>query len=229
MKCLLLTAAVITFLCAAGSAHATSASIPASGQVVFLGDSLSGDAPWKYPAQFAGLLGAGWTWDTVAVSGASSAAMLATVPLAVAAFDENAEAHVASVWAGTNDGTGIGLASYANIVAACRALRSAGYSVLVLSVLPRTDSYAAAWGEAWRSGQRVLNAQLRSNWRTFANYFADVGADARLADPAMYTDGAHLCEAGYGIVAQDAREALLYPARSMRRGRGYHAILHSAS
>lgn len=214
----LLLVAVIVCLLMPSSASAASGMLPRPGVFVFAGDSLSGDAAWKYPAQLMALLPEGWRAESVAVSGQSSAAMLDGVGDTVALYDPQAASNVASVWVGTNDGPSLGLATYERVVAYCRALRAAGFRVVVLTVLPRTDAYGVMWGQAWRDGRATFNGLLRSRWRTFATYFADVAADERLADAAMYADGVHLTPAGYGVVAEVVADALQRPARQVRRG-----------
>lgn len=215
--------AATAVLATAPAALATSIPPPQPGQIVFAGDSLSGSHEAKYPAQFMALLGAGWTWQSVAVAGQGSAAMLASASELAAVYDPAAETHLLSVWIGTNDGPALGLTTYANLVAYCRAARRQGFAVMIFTILPRTDSYGVAWGEAWTAGRSAFNTKVRGAWCGFADYLCDVASDTRLADAAMYADGAHLTVAGYGFAAEDAAEALLHPVRRVRRGRGWRA------
>jgi lysophospholipase L1-like esterase len=227
MRLTFITLALLTLLALGAAPIATgqSASLPEPGQIIFAGDSLSAaNNPVKYPYQLMALLPGGWTWSSVAVPGQGSAGMLSGATDTAALLDRSRPTNLVSVWVGTNDGTALGLRTYDNVVASCRALRRAGFQVLVLTVLPRSDSFGVEWGQPWVDGRELFNARLRGSWRTFANFFADVAGDPRIGgrgdsdDATYYADGVHLTAAGYAVVAGIAYEALQRPVKHIRRG-----------
>lgn len=199
-------------MCCCPSAHATTATLP-SGHIVFDGDSLSYMMGQRYSVQLAEMLG-GWTSCDASVPGQTSAQMLASPPVGLLVAGR---VNVVSAWIGTNDKTApvLGDDTYANLVAYCGLMRAAGFRVMVFTVLPRRIDPSLAWA----SGRVNFNGLLRSNWRTFADYFVDVAADPRLNAWSAYFDGVHLTDDGYGIVASLAYDALQYRARHPHRGR----------
>lgn len=94
-------------------------------------------------------------------------------------------------------------ASAANFVAAlkvyCQARRSAGWKVVLITVLPSTQSSFNAW-------RTTVNSGLRSD-SSFYDTLVDVdvdafiGADASAADLTYYLDGTHLTATGQALLA----------------------------
>lgn len=96
--------------------------------------------------------------------------------------------------------------AYANYVSYCQARLAAGFYVIALTVLPRSNVGTPG---GFETDRQAVNTSLRANWATFANALADVAADARIGDAGdetdtTYYDGSnvHLNNAGYAIVAQ---------------------------
>jgi lysophospholipase L1-like esterase len=193
------------------------------GLVVFDGCSLVADAgvaPEEgMPAQVMALLPGGLDMRNLGVGGQSTQMMAADAATEVdPLYDAATPANVLVCWEGTNDliyGGGPpydAQLAYRHLAAYCRARQRAGFRVVICTVLPRGES--AAFYEA----RNALNAELRANWRSFADALADVGADKIIGadgaetDVEYYRDTVHLTAAGYAIVAgvvADAAEALL--------------------
>jgi lysophospholipase L1-like esterase len=183
------------------------------GLVVFDGCSLVDDvgvAPEDgMPAQVMALLPAGLDMKNLGVGGQTTQMMSADAAMQVdPLFDPARPANVLVVWEGTNDlisGTpppyDAGLA-YRHLAAYCAARQRAGFRVVICTVLPRGRSVA------FYAGRDALNAQLRAHWRSFADAFADVGANKTVGaagaetDARYYRDTVHLTPAGYAIVAR---------------------------
>lgn len=98
------------------------------------------------------------------------------------------------------------LASYQAYGAACHA---AGMK-LVACTAPPTDGDAVGQGVAG-----AANALIRANWQSFADAFVDLELVPQLtpagslANPTYYSDGVHLTDAGYALVASSVQSALL--------------------
>lgn len=90
------------------------------------------------------------------------------------------------------------------------ARRAAGFSTVVYTILPRTGTTNDALFEQKR---QELNTLIRNGWQGFASQLADIGADAVIGaagastNLTYYTDGTHLTNAGYAIMARYARAA----------------------
>jgi hypothetical protein len=184
-----------------------------SSHIVFDGDSLSG--PTRYPSKLVPLLKGPWTTTFTGVPGQSTPAMLANAPQRVdPTWDGEQAGNVVMVWAGTNEGVGLGQATYDRLVAYCEARRAVGFKTVVFTVLPRSDPYGLSWGQPWIDGRHLVNDLLRANWASFSDALADVAADPRIGDDGdsedaqYYADKVHLLPAGDEIVAQIARDAL---------------------
>lgn len=136
---------------------------------------------------------------------AKIADMLAEAPLEVdARYDAEADLNVCVVLAGGGDfHVGATAASvYKALRTYCLQRRAAGFSVVVVSVLPssRPETFAAA--------RMAYNAMLRSGWDDFADGFADVAADRRIGDDGdqldrqfYLSDELHLTNAGNAVMA----------------------------
>ena len=193
------------------------------GLVVFDGCSLVDDAGVMpedgMPAQVMALLPGGLDMNNLGVGGQSTQMMAADAATEVdPLYDAGRPANILVCWEGTNDLI-YGSArpydarqAYRHLAAYCKARQRAGFRVVICTVLPRGRS--AAFYEA----RNALNAELRANWRSFADALADVaanktiGADGAETDTTYYRDTVHLTAAGYAIVAgvvADAVERLL--------------------
>ncbi|MEE4276324.1 MAG: hypothetical protein V2J16_10720 [Thermoleophilia bacterium] len=91
---------------------------------------------------------------------------------------------------------------YRDVVTYCRARRAKGFSVVVVTLLPRTTP------AAFEQLRQRYNRLLRENWVSFCDGLADVAADGRIGDCGdnldrtyYRKDGVHLTDAGYGVMA----------------------------
>jgi hypothetical protein len=102
--------------------------------------------------------------------------------------------------------------AYDHYVSYCQARRTAGFKVIALTVLPRSDSGTPPGFEAAR---QQVNTWIRANWQTFANRLADVAADTRIGDAgdqaSSYYSGdlVHLGNTGYTLIAQTVQTQVL--------------------
>lgn len=121
---------------------------------------------------------------------------------------------VCVVWAGTNDlyfGASAATA-YSRLIQFCGDRRQKGWSVVVVTALPRSNSGTPAGFEA---GRVAFNASVVDNWQLFADAIADVAADQRIGvagrelDTTYFsTDKVHMTAAGYAIVAATVKGAI---------------------
>lgn len=87
--------------------------------------------------------------------------------------------------------------------------RGAGYWFLACTA-PPTDGDAAGQGVAG-----AANALIRANWQQFANGFVDLERVPELTpagnvlNPTYYSDGVHLTDAGYAVIASRVLAAIL--------------------
>jgi lysophospholipase L1-like esterase len=97
-------------------------------------------------------------------------------------------------------GGATGAAAYTTAVSLCQGRRTAGYKVIAFTLPAR-----GGFNSTQNGYLATYNTSVRSNWTTFADALADVGADARMQNSAnttyFDTDGTHLTAAGYGVVA----------------------------
>jgi lysophospholipase L1-like esterase len=116
--------------------------------------------------------------------------------------------NVLVVWAGTNDlGLGEDPAAVVNELGTyAKARRQAGWTVIVLTALPRTYALDVPGYEARRL---AFNDQVRQLWPTFADRLVDVAALPEIGDdgdqrnPALFLpDTLHLNSAGRTLVGE---------------------------
>ena len=191
---------------------------PRVGRIVFDGDSLTAgsNAHNPYPSQ----LMAAWPrkipWVNLGIGGQPLRDMLANAPQNVdPRYHEGEGQEVVVIWGGTND---IALWNhgndevYSDLTAYAEGRRQRGFRVVVLTMLPRSDSYAQADFEARR---QAVNEKIRAGWEGFADLLVDVAADQRLGSPGAETnlvyftsDRVHLNDTGQGVVAKLVRTGL---------------------
>lgn len=120
--------------------------------------------------------------------------------------DANHNRNVLVLWAGTNDlGTGKDPATaVAELAAYTNARRKGGWTVVVLTALPRTYGVDVPGYEQRRL---AFNEQVRQQWSEFADHLVDVatlseiGDDSDQLDQAFYLpDTLHLNSAGRQLV-----------------------------
>jgi lysophospholipase L1-like esterase len=186
-------------------------------QIVYDGDSLtagkdSGTAStnWRpYPTQTYPLLNfKDYVTYNFGVSGQGSTAMSSDAASQIdTLYDSTLRKNVLVAWDITNEiafGTSAATA-YSNFVSYCQARRAAGWKVIVMTVLPRTDTGVDADFETKRTS---VNTLIRSNWSSFADSLVDVAADTRIGDAGddqdltyYLDDDVHLNNTGAGVVA----------------------------
>jgi hypothetical protein len=117
--------------------------------IVFDGNSLTaglGASPGNsYPEQAMRLLPRSYTWHNLGVSAQTTVQMAADAADQVDALVDPSARNVLVVWEATNDlffGAGPE-AAYGHLVSYCQDRRRAGYQVIVLTLLPRSEPGAA--------------------------------------------------------------------------------------
>jgi len=139
------------------------------------------------------------------------AEMIAQAPVRVDPhYDPLADADICVVMAGGGDLAygGDPQAVLDALRAYCAARRAAGFEVVVLTLLPRSDP------AGFDAARAVYNDMLRAQWPSFADGFADVAADPRIGadganlDPVYFADSVHPTSAGYAIMAAAVAPAL---------------------
>jgi len=186
------------------------------GEIVADGDSLTfgyalANPADSYPSQLDALLPAAWTVFNTGISGQTCADMQAARSDVDSKLGLIAGSQVNICWGGTNDIYGHADAAtvQARIQAYCNASRTAGWRVIVLTLLPRNlVAGAPITGAEHAAIRTAANTWLRANWASFANAIVDVGGDSRIGiegcqnDLTYYqADGTHLTAAGYAVVA----------------------------
>lgn len=192
--------------------------------IVFEGDSITTGAASAGPASTAvlhienyprlasdGIAGA--TVTNVAVGGQTVLAMSAAAATQVDPLINTGRLNIVAFLGGTNDiynGAATPATAYNRVVAYCTARRAAGWKVVVGTILPRDPAAAGAGFEADR---QTLNTSIRTNWATFADAIADIGADPTIGaagaqtNTAYYADLHHPTTLGYEIIATYYRTA----------------------
>jgi len=120
------------------------------------------------------------------------------------------EKSVVVCWGGSNDiavFSRTDTQTYNDIVSYCSGRQAAGFKVIILTIMPRTDCTGGE--ETYRQS---VNTSIRANWAIFADALADVAADTRLDDfndtTYYYSDKIHLIDAGYAAVAELINNAI---------------------
>jgi len=144
-------------------------------------------------------------------AGADIADMVVEAPAEVdARYRAGADGNVCVVHAGGSDlksGRDPGVV-FDQIRTYCAGRRDAGFAVVVVTILPRTDV------PTFEAARATLNGMLRAHWREFADGLADVAADPRIGD--IYdnqryyrADGKHPNAAGYAVMASVTAPVLI--------------------
>lgn len=194
------------------------------GIIVFEGDSLTygqivaGRTPTPYPDQVISSLTGKYAWDNYGVSGQTVAQMeLDHTTQILPNYNASAPKNVCVLWGGTNDmgtagGANSAATTYSRLLDYGGKLRAAGFQVIALTCLPRSDANAPADFETKR---QALNTSIRAGYTNWADVLCDVAADTRIGDDndeldtTYYTtDLVHLNATGYGVVAGLVKTAL---------------------
>jgi hypothetical protein len=191
-----------------------------SANIMFEGDSMTegGDNHFAecYPQQLVNRLTDGVHYWNPSVSGQTVAQMQLDAstqiyPLSATAFGNK---NVCVFWGGTNDlRFGADMSTTLNrITSYSAALRTAGYKVLLVTMLPRSD---VGTPPTFNADRLAINASLRANWTSYADGLIDIALDGRIGDAGdeligtyWDTDRVHLIGAGLSIIADYVESAL---------------------
>jgi lysophospholipase L1-like esterase len=200
-----------------GIAVANTGAVPYSpstkplGNVVFDGDSLTAGstASDPYPSQLMRGFHSVVRWVNLGIGGQRLQDMLARAswqvdPLYRPDLGQNAVV----VWGGTNDMRHWAhppAVVYSQLREYCLGRRAAGYTVLVLTMLPRSDG---AFPSSLEADRQTLNRLIRATWPGFADALVDVGADplvgmghSELDTRLFNSDRVHLNNTGLSVIA----------------------------
>jgi lysophospholipase L1-like esterase len=120
--------------------------------------------------------------------------------------------NVLVLWTGTNDlalnTTNVVPQVYANIVAMAQAAHSAGWKVVVVTVISRSNYFVSTQAQAeFPSEQATLNQMIYSS--TAFDAVADRAPQlTNTSDTTLFWDGCHLFPKGYQIVADLVVQAI---------------------
>ena len=184
-------------------------------QIVFDGDSMVvGDHAWHNPAWFAveALCRAGHDIErarNVASNGQTMAGMdTAGAGTVDALYSGYYSANILVVMGGTNDIATAGGASAATLITSigdyCTDRQSAGWLVVISTILPRSDAGAGGTHDTKRG---TVNASIVTNYATYADALADLAANTAIGQIGdetskdYYSDLLHLNRNGWEVVA----------------------------
>lgn len=192
--------------------------------IVFHGDSItfgfSASGPsTTYPSVTRSLLGSSsWMTDNQGVSGRTIQTIAGLIGTALSDVKRTGTPrNVVCVLGGVNDASAGRSTSQilADIESACLAARSAGFTVLVGTLLDCTGFLTFPGGySGFATDRATINASIRSNYLTYADAVMDFAADSRIgangaADSATYfADKLHPTDAGNAIMAEIAADAV---------------------
>jgi lysophospholipase L1-like esterase len=179
------------------------------GQIIFDGNSLTAGTGstggLNYPNQAISLLAADddyYTYSNFGVGGQSITSMIADAATQVDVLYDTAKGrNIVVMWEGTNE------QSYAKLHQYCVDRKAAGFKVVMLTILPSMNH-----GAGFEATRQAINTQIRAD--SSADAIADVAASALIGDEAdasnltYYTDGTHLTNAGYAVVAAIVKTAI---------------------
>lgn len=190
-----------------------------AARVIFAGDSITvasaASSPYSYGYPKMAHRLAGGTFHSYNVGGGGQqlqnqlAVYSTQIGNILSAYSDNRIVFLAY---GTND-FNVGLRTeaqlYANLQTQCGNIRASGGTVIVATVLPATGF------DATREARRVAyNANVRTNWASFADGLADFAADSVMGaanaedDATLYPDGLHPSRLGMSYLAEVASSAI---------------------
>jgi hypothetical protein len=141
---------------------------PTAKQVIFDGNSLTrgygASTSNDYPSQTLRLLGSQWTGQNFGVDGQTTAQMASDAATQIDPLynTTNYAQNVLVAWEVTNDlyFGGDATNAYNRFVSYCQARRAAGFKVVVLTVLPRSNGSTPT---SFETSRQTINAQIRAN------------------------------------------------------------------
>ena len=183
------------------------------------GDSLTAGSPSanngnSYPYQLLQSLGSSYRVINAGVSGTQLNTMEGDASTRVDGYKQ-ATGNVCVAWGGTNDlffGTAVATVQ-TRYSTYCSSRQTAGWRVVAVTMLPRSDAGTPA---GFETDRQTFNTWLRANYTTFADSLADIAADSRIGDDndeqdtTYYNaDLVHMNATGYGVVAGIVNTAVL--------------------
>lgn len=187
---------------------------------VFDGDSLTAGngstGGLNYPAQTQTQLGITGTYQNFGVGGQTVASMNSDAVTQIdQEYSSSRTTNIISSWGGVNDLAASGYVdaptTYNRIVAYAQARRSAGFKVIVSTILPQS----ATGPVDYETSRQTVNNLVRSNWTTFADGISDIASDsvvgqagAELNSTYYQSDKIHMTNVGYGIAASYVTAAI---------------------
>jgi lysophospholipase L1-like esterase len=209
---------VLAARAAALIALAATAATAQTLNLVALGDSLTEGVPhlggesetWPYMVSqnFPGA-----TYVKLGYRGQTTGFLMTKIDAFLFGLYKDGYSNVLVLWAGTND-CAVGTLPcvdtvYSNLVSIARTARAAGWKVVAVTMINRSNYFADATHQAqFPANQATVNA-LISGSKEF-----DAIADpvAATADPSLYWDGCHLLPPGYqaaaGLITAAIQQAL---------------------
>jgi lysophospholipase L1-like esterase len=182
-----------------------------TGNIVFDGDSLTfgSTATDPYPDQVMRVLRPEIRWVNFGIGGQKLYTMLENAPTKVdPLYDAALGRNVCVIWGGTNDIRWWGHkppAVYQHLRDYCLGRRVKGFTVVVLTLLPRTDG---DYPELFETYRQDVNRRIRQGWVGFADALIDVGADPLIGSAGCEVDlrffspdRVHLNNNGLALVA----------------------------
>lgn len=171
---------------------------------IFDGNSMTDSS---YPATTLASLTGTWYTRNFGVSGQTTPKMTSDAVTQIDPYyDSRVSNNVVVAWEGTNDLKlgATATTAYNNLVAYCQARQAAGFKVVILTILPRSDSGTPA---DFNTSRATVNTNIKNNYASFADVVADVAANTDIGEDGdsdnttYYSDKVHLTTAGYNIVA----------------------------
>lgn len=193
----------------------------ANGTLIFEGDSITNgtNATSPYPEQAMALIGGDWAYGNFGIDGQQLSVMNTRYTAGTTFkhyYNLQGGKNIVVLYGGSNDmAGGVGNQSaataYSRLGTYAAELRAAGWKVVVVTALARTDANA---GGSFETRRQAFNTSVRAGWSTFADALVDLSTDVRLDDgtgtlPVAVDSGdlVHPNNTGLGYIA-----ALVQPA-----------------
>lgn len=193
----------------------------AANNIVCDGDSITAGTgtntlPW--PTQLATALGSTYLVRNVGVSGKQVSELTTDAATGVdPKFSEDFDRNLCVLFGGTNDiyfnadASDAGSTTISNIAAYCAARQAVGWTVVVVTILPRggdfsTSTLPATKATHFNARRAAVNTSVRANYLTYANALADVAINATIGDDGddanttYYQDNIHPTNAGATVI-----------------------------
>ena len=188
------------------------------GNIVFDGDSLTAGstATDPYPSQLMRRFRPDVQWVNLGIGGQRLEDMLGNAPIKVdPLYDIHLGQNVVVVWGGTNDmrhWLHTPEVVYSQLRQYCLERKKRGFTVVAMTLLPRSDG---TYPPGFEANRQAVNMKIRATWPGFADAFVDVGADPLIGRPGCEVnrkffsgDRVHLNNSGLAVVAGQVGQLL---------------------